>query len=208
MNRHTGDPAGIACSLGNLGMDAMGLRELEEARKFLEESLALYREIDHLPGMRDELGDLAELANVMGEHAKAARLTKEAMTVFSYADAMPLRVIGNAACALGDLQEARNYLHQALELSQMTKWTAHTLLTLVGLAALVAADGEKELALELLAVVLHHPQSLQWARDQAAPLVARLEADLAPEVVAAAEPRGRARDLDTTVAELLDELAG
>jgi tetratricopeptide (TPR) repeat protein len=126
MNRHTGGPAGIARSFGNLGMDAMGLEELEEARQLLEESLAPYGEIGHLHGMRDELGDLAELAYVMGEHAKAA------MTVFRYADAMPLRVIGNAACALGDLQEARNYLHQALELSQLTKWTAHTLLTLVG----------------------------------------------------------------------------
>jgi hypothetical protein len=89
MNRHIGDPAGIARALGNLGMDAMGLGELEEARQFLEESLALYKEISHLPGMRDELGDLSELAYVMGQHAKAARLAREAITVFCYADAMP-----------------------------------------------------------------------------------------------------------------------
>jgi hypothetical protein len=75
-------------------------------------------------------------------------------------------------------------------------------------AALVAAEGEEELAVELLAVVFHHPQRWQWAKDQAAPLVARLEAELAPEVVAAAEARGRVRDLETTATELLAELAG
>jgi hypothetical protein len=40
----------------------------------------------------------------------------------------------------------------------------------------------------------------------AAPLVAELEAELPPDVVAAAQERGRARDLEATVAELLVEL--
>ena len=80
------------------------------------------------------------------------------------------------------------------------------LLTLVGIATLLAAEGEKERALELLALVLHHPLSWQWTKDRAAPLVAELEAELSPEVVAAAQARGQARDLEATVAELLVEL--
>lgn len=35
-----------------------------------------------------------------------------------------------------------------------------------------------------------------------------ITATLPPEVVAAAQERGRARDLDATVAELLEELGG
>jgi hypothetical protein len=45
------------------------------------------------------------------------------------------------------------------------------------------------------------------AKDQAAPLVAELEAELPPDAVAAAWERGRSRDLDATVQELLLELA-
>jgi len=43
-------------------------------------------------------------------------------------------------------------------------------------------------------------------KDRAAPLVAELEAELLPEVVAAAWARGQVRDLEATVAELLAEL--
>jgi hypothetical protein len=39
-------------------------------------------------------------------------------------------------------------------------------------------------------------------------LIAELEAELSPDVVAAARERGRARDLEVTVAELLVELGG
>ena len=82
------------------------------------------------------------------------------------------------------------------------------LLTLVGIATLLTAEGEKERALELLALVLHHPVSWQWTKNRAAPLVAELEAELSPEVVAAAQARGQARDLEATVAELLADLGG
>jgi hypothetical protein len=64
------------------------------------------------------------------------------------------------------------------------------------------------MALELLALVIGHRLSWQMAKDQAAPLVAELEAELPPEVVAVAWERGQARDLDATVAELLVELGG
>jgi hypothetical protein len=79
-------------------------------------------------------------------------------------------------------------------------------LALVAVARVLARQGDKERALELLALVLSHRISWQMARDQAAPLIAELEAELSPEVVAAAWARGRSRDLDATVRELLVEL--
>jgi hypothetical protein len=66
----------------------------------------------------------------------------------------------------------------------------------------------REGALELLALILRPPVSWPWAKDRAAPLVAQLEAELPPDVVATAQERGQARDLDATVAELLVELGG
>ena len=79
-------------------------------------------------------------------------------------------------------------------------------LALVGAASLMAAEGRKESALELLALVLYHPASWQLTRDQAAALVAELAAELPPEAAAAAQERGRARALEATMAELLVEL--
>lgn len=57
-------------------------------------------------------------------------------------------------------------------------------------------------ALELLALVPHHPVSWLWAKDRVAPLIAELEAELSPDVVAAAWERVRARDLESTVVGL------
>ena len=73
---------------------------------------------------------------------------------------------------------------------------------------MLVAKGDGERALELVAMVLHHPMSCQWAKDRAVPLIVELEADLPPEAVTAARERGRARDLDATVVELLEELGG
>jgi xanthosine utilization system XapX-like protein len=84
--------------------------------------------------------------------------------------------------------------------------TAPALLTVVGIAALLAGEGKKEWAAELLALVLGHPYTWQWTKDRAAPLVAELEAELSPDRLRAAQERGRARDLDATAGELLAEL--
>ena len=46
----------------------------------------------------------------------------------------------------------------------------------------------------------------KWFDDVAGKHIAAVAATLPPEVVAAAQERGRARDLDATVAELLAEL--
>jgi hypothetical protein len=79
---------------------------------------------------------------------------------------------------------------------------------LIGVAGLLAAEGDKERALEFLALVLRHPTSWQWMKDRTAPLAAELEAELSPDAAAAARARGRARDLDATVTELIVELGG
>jgi hypothetical protein len=101
------------------------------------------------------------------------------------------------------LPKASKCFLQALETAMAVEAAPLALLTLVGTARLLAAKGERERAAELLALVLHHPATWQWAKDRAAPLVAELEAKLSPDALAAAQERGRTRDLETTVAELL-----
>jgi hypothetical protein len=111
-------------------------------------------------------------------------------------------------CGLGDFKRARRYFYQALETAMAVGEMSRLPLVLVGTATLLAGEGEKERALELLALALHHPASWQWTKDRAAVLVAELEAGLSPDAVAAALERGRTRDLEATVAELLAELGG
>ena len=63
-------------------------------------------------------------------------------------------------------------------------------------------------ALELLPLILGHPVSEQESRDRVAALQAELTAELPLELVAAAQERGLARDLEATAGELLAKLEG
>jgi predicted ATPase/DNA-binding SARP family transcriptional activator len=72
-------------------------------------------------------------------------------------------------------------------------------------------EGEESFAraahkLAEMQLAVHRPASIEAARDIAASLAAQLEAKLPPDVVTAAQERGRARDLETTVTALLAEL--
>jgi tetratricopeptide (TPR) repeat protein len=210
----TGNRGGIARALGDLGIDAIGLKQYDKAHELFGQSLAIYRDIGNAMGMADELGDLAEAANALGDYAQAEQYVREAFRVLPEGErdydlgSWEYRNLGNAACGLGNYADARKHLRRSLELAVAAQMPSRHLLTLVGVARVLAKQCDQERALELLALVVYHRFSWQMAKDQAAPLIAELEAELPPDVVAAAWERGRARDLDATVAELLGELGG
>lgn len=210
--RELGYQGGIARSLGDLGIDSIGLGEYVKTQQLMKESLAAFEEIGDIQGMADEVGDLGELANAMGDYESAAGFAQEGYALWARVYIQPegwtKRVLGNAECSLGKLQDARHHLFEALDLEVARKRKGHILLTLVGVARLLAAEGNKRRALELLGLVLHHPASWQWAKIQASPVMAQLEADLSPEEVSAHLERGRMLDLDTVAAELLLEMRG
>jgi tetratricopeptide (TPR) repeat protein len=209
----TGNRGGVARAVADLGIDAYGLRQYEEANELFTDSLVAYRELGNTLGIANELADLAEAANALRDYTRAEQHAREALSVFREGVlafdqcAWEYRNLGNAASGLGNLADARRYLRQALQAAVAAQTPTRQPLTLLAVARVLARQGEEEKALELLALVMSHRFSWQMAKDQAAPLVAELEAELPPDVVAAALERGRARDLDATVAELLSELA-
>jgi hypothetical protein len=81
-------------------------------------------------------------------------------------------------------------------------------LALPATALLLADQGEKEWAVELYALASRYPivANSKWYEDIVGKHIEAIAATLPPDVVAAAQERGRARDLDATVAELLVEL--
>jgi len=71
-----------------------------------------------------------------------------------------------------------------------------------------SARSENERAVELHVLEARYPfvANSRWFEDVAGKHITAVAATLPPEVVATAQERGRARDLDATVAELLVEL--
>jgi hypothetical protein len=74
----------------------------------------------------------------------------------------------------------------------------------------LAEQGQPERAVELYATASRYPliSDSSCFEDITGKHVATVAATLSPEVVAAAQGRGRARDLSATVTELLVELQG
>jgi hypothetical protein len=79
---------------------------------------------------------------------------------------------------------------------------------LIALATWRAHRGEREEAVELLALALCQRTFFGWIEYAADRLLDELRAQLSPAVFAAASERGRARDLEETMSELLAELEG
>jgi hypothetical protein len=73
----------------------------------------------------------------------------------------------------------------------------------------LAAEGQAERAVEVYDTAQRYPYiaNSHWYRDVFGPPIAAVAASLPPEVVRAAQARGRARTLEATVWELLAELA-
>ena len=115
--------------------------------------------------------------------------------------------MGMAAWGLDDLRQARQHLYQALRMAARIRAAAQLLLTLAGIALLLAKQGQRERAVELYALLSRYPTVANSRRyeDTFGRHISAIAASLPPDVVAAAQERGRARKLKATVMELLVE---
>ena len=119
--------------------------------------------------------------------------------------------LGYAEHKLGQDNRAVQHLGQALSLVTKTSaMAAHSLSlhALLAIALLLVDRGEVERAVELYALACRYPfvANSRWYEDVAGKHITAAAATMPPEFVAAAQERGRARNLETTMKELLAEL--
>ena len=233
ISKELGSNLGIASALGGLASVAWGLGgddRLDQAEQLLQKRLAITQELGH-PG---ELGfsfcQLAYIYNDMEDYQEARKYALEALKIskgigYTWTISRSLSVLSVTAANLKDFQAAWNYIYEALEIAVDTQTHPLILLALMHLAILLAKDTNrfkheetdpneeaisiklsKERAIEILTLVMNHPTTWQVYKDKAARLQVELATELPPEVVAAAQERGKPRDLMDTVRELLAEL--
>jgi predicted ATPase len=116
--------------------------------------------------------------------------------------------LGCAALGLGQLCQARQHLAEALRQAMEIHAWGSLIIVLAGVAALLAAEGHPEQAVELygLASCYSLVSRSRWFEDVIGHRLVAAAAGLPPDVVAAARERGRAHDLEATCVELLAEL--
>lgn len=141
-------------------------------------------------------------------YLEAQSLCKQALAVAEesgdlFAQALSLAILGRATGGLRDYAQAQSYLEQSLELAQLTQSIYATLVTMVYLADVWIQRGQAEKAAELLGLVRHHPASIKHTRDVAERLIRDLRGKLSLQVSTAAMERGRDRQPEAVVNEIL-----
>ncbi len=220
LGKELGNRQHVAYGLGLLGIIVLWEGALEEAGGYLQEGITIARATDGAWYVALANAGLGELAYERGQYELARLHAGEALVFFRESGAlpwswMPSFVLGQTARAQDALREAWRHLRKSLRDSTNTRAIVAEITVLCAMAALLAAEGQEERAVERLAFVLNHRATMAHDRKRARRLLAMLETELPPDVFAAAQERGKAveleavvaaaRDLDASVVELLDE---
>jgi tetratricopeptide (TPR) repeat protein len=196
-----------------LGSTDLHQGQYEEARAHTQAGLALAREC----GLRFRIGFalimLGCLALTEGTYAEAHRLLQEGVITYQEIgqrvdQGWSLAILGYAARGLGDRHLARQHFSEALRTFTEIEAFLPLLYALPGVALLLTNEGQVERAVEVYALASRYPlvANSRWFEGIAGQHIAAVAATLPPDVVAAAQERSRAQDLETVVAELLIEL--
>ncbi|MEZ4862665.1 MAG: hypothetical protein R3C14_15225 [Caldilineaceae bacterium] len=116
-----------------------------------------------------------------------------------------LGCLGIVMLQLGDLPQARHYIHENLQLAADTLIILPSMTALAGLALLRAQEGDSEAAVELYTIALQigHVANSRWYHDVIGKHIAAAAESLPAEVAAAAQRRGQRRDWRVRVQGLL-----
>jgi tetratricopeptide (TPR) repeat protein len=196
-----------------LSLARVHLVQYQQARAEAQRGLTVAREVGWRLQAGAALRVLGQVALAEEAYPEAQRLLQESVSALRTRDvphesAVALVSLGLAARGVGQLPQARQHLYEALHLATELGSCVPLMHGLPAAALLLADEGQSERAVEVYALASRYPcvANSRWYEDIAGQHIAAVAATLPPDVVAAAQERGRARDLDATVAELIDEL--
>jgi predicted ATPase/DNA-binding CsgD family transcriptional regulator len=212
ISRNLGDELQVAWALAFLGYALH--REPEAAMPIAEASLALFREIDHLPGVAQALNVIGELARMSGDDERAKCAYEECLAVcrqtgetlrtrYNYVN------LAYIAQHEGDHEHALHLLREAFQLSRDTEDTRDIASFLVTFAGSIAALGQLQRAARLLGAseaalerlgAFHQPTD----KPEIDRIIAEVRAQLDDSTFQAARTEGRKMTLEDAVANALE----
>jgi tetratricopeptide (TPR) repeat protein len=200
-------------SWGFLGDAALVSCDYMQARQWYLKALDLCERMRNWSIACGQLSNLGDVALGLGEYEQARKRYEEAISLAdgrrAFRDvARSLGGLGMVALAAGDVAGAQRYCQRALGYAAEATDGRSCAEVLIRCSALLAQGGRATLAVELLALVLAYGATPDTAPGRARQRLELLRAELSPAAFAAAQERGRARDLWATVAELLAEWEG
>ena len=156
--RELGDELWIARLLSDLGTAAAAREEWDDATALLEESAALFRELDALDAsarLATVLGNLGHIAGERGDYARAIEVTEEALSRESRHKpnaALTTYNLGSHNLEAGNLDRARELLERAVALTLELGYKEVMAYALAARSRLCILDGDVTRAAHLAGV--------------------------------------------------------
>jgi predicted ATPase/DNA-binding SARP family transcriptional activator len=206
---------GLVSTRAHLSVMKVHLGAYKPACSLAKLNLALAREINHSWGVGHALLLLGVMASVEKAHDRAWQFLQESLSTYREAGerdmtGFVLAFSGVVALRLEQISLARQCFCEALRMLSITRTFEPSVAAVANVALFLTKQNQSERAVELYATVSRYPlvSSSRLYQDCIGRYIAAVAATLPPDVVTAAQERGRARDLDATVAGLLVELGG
>jgi len=215
LERVVAAPRGVNDQLLGLGYYVLGTAKMHQGA-YAEAHAPLERAVELF--CRCGSATVALATYMMGSVALAEANLAEAAA--RYGEALPSLRRSGVICwlgfcgpllvelELGHEEQAKALLVEDLRSSAAKDYALWRAGALAGAAVWLARHGQAQRAVEVYALASQHPQiaASRWWEDVAGRHVAAAARTLPPEVAAVAQARGRARDVQATLDELLAEL--
>ena len=202
----------LAYPLNEWGRVARAMGDYDAARGHFEVSYAIKEEFDDPEGLAVALNHLGDIAFRQGKLEEAAQRYGDAFARYRQLSdrggwAKALQGLGRVATARQRYDEARRRLLRSLETAYQIQFWPLLFSILIDVGELLRRLGDPALAVELVALVQHHPRGDHETTARAAEWLDRYRADVEPELFTEAVGRGQEAELLSVVDRLLITLA-
>ena len=198
-----GDAIAQAFSLNMLAMISVNNHEFERGRDYHLQAIEICKQAGDRYGLARAYSNLSELIRIQRKYAEAKPYTVEGIKLtreLGNRYALPIMLINlvYAQVGLGELRDAYATLRSALQLNIENDSVSWILFSLVAYANILGAEGNLQLALQILGLCMHHPEINSDTRRDIQLVMEDLKKVRADDIEAELE-KGRSLDLNKTV---------
>jgi predicted ATPase/class 3 adenylate cyclase len=162
--KQAGDAIAQAFSLNMLAMISINNQDYERGHDYHLRAIEICKQAGDRYGLARAYSNLSELIRLQGKYAEAKPYTLEGIKLtreLGNRYALPIMLINLAysQAGLGEIRDAYGSVRSALQLNIENDSVSWILFSLVGYANILAAEGKREAALQILGLCANHPET-------------------------------------------------
>jgi predicted ATPase/DNA-binding SARP family transcriptional activator/Tfp pilus assembly protein PilF len=176
LRRTAGATREVAFSLYTLGLIVMDMGEIDSAATHWREALSIFERLGQQQKVANCLNELGNVAIQRGDFEEAARLLERSLAISQevqgpWSEARARLFLGVLAAAQNDRSTAFDSLSTALRIAVDVEESVLALDILLEITKLNVLPKDDPWILDVLCLLMHHPQTRLHTRQQARPLL-------------------------------------